>query len=518
MISFDRKRIKNIVLTLSILVIMALFGYFYLWEQVLKERVWYKIVGKTDKDIITDLKINGINLPKDSENSLFFYTISEKESGEVLDFNIEIQTSSTTKVTKYIDDVEYPDDITITKTINFDDSIKVRVEDKFYYHEYKIIYTNLPVIEISNDYTTITSDYSKGRINVVSEDDANLMTNIEVRFRGNSSIYYPKKSMRIKILDYDYNRLEYPLFGMRQDSEWVLDPLYKDASRLRVAIASQTWNLLNKDQPEDSYAALNWRFCEVIVGGRYMGLYMLKEPFDAKQFSLNENSALIRGVYNYQIDFSHFAISNVKERDYYGLELKYPKDKIDVSDAWYSVLSRIQPIYEKNAVITDEAIESAFYLDNFINYKLFVELTNAVDNKVRKNVYYAVKDIYDVNQRVTVSPWDVDITYGNVWNNEIGDIALDFVTAYDRISLDTRNAPKYAQKLKERWEEVKHETVNPERLQKLMDDYYRTLTIGHALDREQNKWGNTRVENELYLMKVWIFDRYTNLDNTIQNL
>ncbi len=93
-----------------------------------------------------------------------------------------------------------------------------------------------------------------------------------IRYRGDSSRYFDKRGYRIKLVNEKNvgKDNDLPLLGMSSESDWALHGPFLDKTLIR----NYMW--MNISAEIMGYAP-NVRFCELIVDGKYQGLYVLME-------------------------------------------------------------------------------------------------------------------------------------------------------------------------------------------------------------------------------------------------
>ncbi len=107
-----------------------------------------------------------------------------------------------------------------------------------------------------------------------SSDDPTLQSEIIIHARGNSSRYFAKSNYRIKLVDQDGNNNPQSLLGMDAHHEWALHGPYLDKTLIR------NYMMYNLSGEIMGYAP-NVRFCEVMINGKYEGVYLLTEMITA---------------------------------------------------------------------------------------------------------------------------------------------------------------------------------------------------------------------------------------------
>jgi hypothetical protein len=109
-----------------------------------------------------------------------------------------------------------------------------------------------------------------------------------IRFRGFTSLRYPKKSLALDIKDESDKNQKVSLLGFPKDSEWVLYAPYPDKTLLRDVLAYELSNKLG-------HYASRTRFIEVFLNStsgklsrsHYMGVYVLEEKIKRSPHRVN---------------------------------------------------------------------------------------------------------------------------------------------------------------------------------------------------------------------------------------
>lgn len=99
---------------------------------------------------------------------------------------------------------------------------------------------------------------------------AQLNTGITIRYRGNSSRLFDKKSYAIHFINQNGAENPQAVEGMARHDEWVLNGPFLDRTLIRNYLC---YNIAGEIMP---YAP-NARYCEVFLDGEYQGVYLLVE-------------------------------------------------------------------------------------------------------------------------------------------------------------------------------------------------------------------------------------------------
>ncbi|GHU34418.1 hypothetical protein FACS1894105_01160 [Clostridia bacterium] len=443
-------------------------------------------------------------------------------------------------------------DFMFVPELNYSYELTERTKDKISSHY--VVFTVLPIIEISAD-DDIGEVYEDCRISVSDPNGGDFESSALIHIRGGASLYRPKRNYTLKfVTEYNSNR-DVSLFGMRDDSDWILDAMYLDAGRCRDRVTTDIWRAI--DEPlyyadtmkEPQTNGINGVFVEVFLNDEYVGLYHFTEKIDRKQLQLMKTTpgdtqvrsviykgemwdspTLFRGYYNYDNATPFWG----------GFEQKYPNP-----DKGGAINFKPLADFVDFAInTTDETFKSGILdlidVKNFVNYTLLMSLSYAYDNR-GKNIYWSVYDVTDEEKSaIFLTPWDLDCTWGRLWDSSelratyewlpVTDGILDDVPllpdgSYDLdnytrapdyifLRLYNTNAGGFADMVKERWFELRKTEFSSETLKKRFDDCFDLLESSGAWGREAAKWSecNLNAENEREYIKSWLDRRLVYLD------
>ena len=113
-------------------------------------------------------------------------------------------------------------------------------------------------------------DNGSGQTNSVSDTPNGFDGHIGIKLRGESSLNFNQKKYTIETWDAQGNDSTVSIFGMPEESDWVLLAPYNDVSMVRDVYAFALWNEMGHWGPRT-------RMCEVIVNNDYRGVYAFCE-------------------------------------------------------------------------------------------------------------------------------------------------------------------------------------------------------------------------------------------------
>jgi len=300
--------------------------------------------------------------------------------------------------------------------------------------------SNLPIIVITTqggstipDGPKITADMKiihkgNGQVNSVNDPGNIYSGKVGIEIRGRYSASLPQKPYGFETRDNAGNNLNVPILGMPEENDWVLTANYNDKTFLRNFLAFEIFRKMGYYAPRTVY-------CEVIVNGEYLGIYLLGEKI--KQDKNRVNIAKLKPEDNTGDGLTGGYIFT---NDYYDetnswLSKYRPLNRPDgnVHFVYYDPepdeLTSIQKSYLKNYVDSFEEVLYSpdfkdyskgyrAYLDvnSFVDYFILGELSRNVDAYKKSRFYSKDKDS---NGRLIHSgpPWDYDWAWKDITEN-----------------------------------------------------------------------------------------------------
>ena len=413
-------------------------------------------------------------------------------------------------------------------------------------------FTFLPVVQLlpsaeedrSASSTYFGNDYRPALVLFSHPDSAATDTlTARVKWRGGTTNAANKHKRNYK-LNFDE---DHRFFGLRNDDKWMLDAGQADVFRLRNRIAMDLWNKMARkpyysEQEPKALNGVRGQVVEVFVGSEWMGIYNFSEFMDRKQLKLKKvdsqtgeiRGCLYKGVSWGKVQFFDYFDSYDNTKDtFYGYEMKYPElgDDSDTVD-WAPLVEANN--FAKNSTNEEfkEHVEDYFDMPVVMDYNIFYNVVNAVDN-AGKNMYWAVYDKTQT-QRLTLTPWDLDATFGQRWGGQLirevdegfynsPEFRMDFELALTyRMFRDNFN--DYIGQLNERYRYLRQpgQPLHTDSILAIVDHYYHAVKHSGAAAREETKWsGDSDVwgdvidfDTEYAYICDWIRRRMDFIDQT----
>jgi hypothetical protein len=256
---------------------------------------------------------------------------------------------------------------------------------------------------------------------------------INIELRGSSSQDMPKKQYGFSTKKADgVTKNNVSILGMPSDNDWILHSNVFDPSMIR------NWLSFNLSRQIGQYASRTI-FCEVMINGEYMGLYLLLEKIKPATNRVNileigrdDNSyPEITGGYITKSDKTTGGDPVAWYMSSYNWtnDIQFIHSTPDPEDVTPSQNNYIRSEFfelSKTAQLYNESLETGYPsvidVPSFIDYMLLTELSSNVDGYSLSTFYHK-----DRNGKLRAGPlWDMDLTYGN-------DL---FLWGYDRSKTD----------------------------------------------------------------------------------
>lgn len=447
--------------------------------------------------------------------------------------------------------VSFIDKALAKESIEKNEPLEMLVYNDRYFHIYRLVSTTLPIMNLeckqeiceeeSKMVMTLYDNRSNSASRVIESDGF-------VRFRGATTLYYPKKGLKISLTQRSpgNNRRnnDISLLGMRQDDDWILYAAYNDQEKIRNVFSHNLWEYsCAKDNKKNIDAGMEYKYLELFINGEYSGLYAIGSPIDEMQMELSGNvkkDALYKSIYWSNVDGIMMPVNTVT-----GFETKSapkilkngqlnedgtisvkgsPYTYIDNS-AWNLFLDYSYYL-EKNRHDSGKLME-AIDLDNAIDFYLFMTLIQGMDTTMgyqAKNYYFSVSKEGNKLSSLYL-PWDMDISWGNYWT---GDLDINFTIPYGINAKENylfeqgylnqiivNNDTDIARKIFSKYEKLRKGAWSEENILKLLDKYEKDIYGSGAFIRDKERWpdGHYNLAGEgLGRFKEYVLERLTETD------
>lgn len=385
-------------------------------------------------------------------------------------------------------------------TVNLTDVSDLRLANGKKCMGARLMFTTLPVISLTAKGDILRAG-TAGSILVVDPDYAGhgwqepqFQCDAQVSRRGQSAAQFSEKHPFNVSLMKDGEKWDHRLLGMRKDSDWLLDSAYNDALRMRNRVLMEIWDEIYTLPWNESLSGANQgQFVELILNGRYKGIFVLGEKQDRKQLGLKKTGSgpeglLLKTGKALTKDVSVAGFFSMGDElpgsravtEWNNVRIKYPKEENVTADTWKDFYELVKLTVEGSDEEFAEKIGDYIDLKNFALYYVFINAMDVSDN-MRKNMVFAR---YSPLDRLVVVPWDMDASLGRYYSSKKSkEKGWDTNPLFERlIALDVGGFNKRMSGI---WMTYKDTSLSVDHVMDKINGYYAMLKASGALEREK---------------------------------
>lgn len=424
-----------------------------------------------------------------------------------------------------------------------------------------LLITNLPIILINTNGQTIPDEpkitaqmgiiyNGPGVMNKQNDPLNNYNGKIGIEVRGQSTQMFPKKCYGLETRDESGQNMNVSLLGMPEENDWILYATYTDKSMLRNALTFSLYRNMGR------YCS-RMAFCELILNGEYMGVYILMEKIKKDEnrvniASLNPDEVFgddLTGGYIIKVDKISPGYQNGTDGWISSPSPSYPNAMDIIFQYYYPEAGNLvvqQKNYikdfifyaEKNLIggnFDDPVLGYNKYFDvgSFIDFMIVNELSKEVD-KYRYSTFFYKEKNSDGGKLFAGPIWDFDLGYSNVdyWTpgtqytgwlySMVEPVDWSIMYWWKRLMED----PYFRNLLKTRWTKLRQNELSNARVSFMIDSI--TTYINDAQQRNYVRWPilgvyvwpnydwqNNSYADEVAFFENWLNHRLTWMDNNI---
>ena len=475
---------KNKQLLFLIFIVFCIFSMVFFNHQYFKKR--YLIDGSLSINEAFEIKNNRSEYKKNID----LYIGNNKIPYSYLDKFYLLHISEFSDYKKVYTTTEFKIKV-VNKESNH--SINLLLYNDKHYKEVMLELTNLPVIDIN----------SSDEIKLYGFGNEVYTYNCEYSLRGDSSKNSDKKSYNVKLLNSKNNSIKVSLLGMKENSSWVLNPMYFDNTYVREKISYDIWNNLSSDFKH------GLEYAEFVIDDKYQGIYYLEEKVDMATFNGNYYDDLLVSIkdWKYNVDDTVLLSANTIYHNNIN-EFEIEEGLIHSDDLKLDILKSYS---QSLSSVSNSIVPLTYDLTNSVNYGVFINLTSAIDNTYKnQKILFRKKDNHYLVQRTI---WDLDWTFANE-NSSRFEYKLSPKFIYDdqAIPEEIKNNSLYKSLIKEKYFQFRDSYYNLDNLYKLIDKYDEYLNEYGAIRRDSEKWNNLTYDQSLEYLRNYFKERIKVLD------
>ncbi len=287
------------------------------------------------------------------------------------------------------------------------------------------------------------------------------------RVRGASTTRYEKKSYKLNLQrQREDNDME--LLGLGADDEWVLNAMVIDDTKVREKLMMDLWNEIQSNA-EYNVKMSSGEYVELVVNGKYEGLYLLERQISDKYLEFGADAALLRGT-----DYVWVSVPQ-SPNEAYGIEFSNRM----TSDELYGHISGL--FFENDFSALDK--------NNWVDVSLMIQFGRLVDNLWLQNTYYVIDSKND--KKICILLWDTDQSFGIEWANNAIQYTANTGTEIVRHEYEAMLAlnPEISDMMAERYRQLREGLLQYDNLVEMLQKYNSALIGSGALLRDQGENG-----------------------------
>lgn len=358
--------------------------------------------------------------------------------------------------------------------------------------------------------------------------------------RGGTTATLPKKGYRIHFYkDRVAQKTKYhvPLLGMHSQDGWVLDPLSLDRSLLRVATGEHLWNeLVESHEGPYTRNVLHGEYFELLLNGSYQGLYYLRVPIQGMTVGLDSQEGILFTDHGTgAVDLENLDLKKGKGNRYQSMSINYPTGMEDYNGYWPFAAQSIKRMLDK-LYLEEGDVSDMWDVKNAADMWLFNQLLYSKDTSEHaKNVYYSKRNWKDVDERLWMTPWDIDLTMQlNFCVHDSGmlqqdhrydgkvctvDVTPDMILPMGLLDYLTEpECPEGREMLKSRWRQLRLGAWSNDSIMGHIEEKRALLDESGAGIRDAVRWSHETPFFHIERIESWLSQRLIALDAYIASL
>lgn len=352
---------------------------------------------------------------------------------------------------------------------------------------YNIVFTNLPIIQITSDATIVETPAVNGTFRLLSgqfkQDTGALPTG--VNWSGQpQTLGFDKKSMSVSLgKTAGKTNTKVKLLDMITNDDWVLDASYADTSFARNNVSMDLFNAIHPNRTANSYSAARGRLTEVLVNGQYKGAFVLNESVGPTLLGLKPDTT----TRIYKANFAQWKTNLFYPYKAGEIELNfsqsYPATKAD-----YAPLKTLIDFVANSSDITfADGIASRVDLNSIADWYIMSKAVQATDASSKN--FYLVKA---PSAKWSIVPTDYNTTFGMLWNGTAETSSTFFATVdnnlINRLIKLSDLGTDFNTILKTRWSVLKPKYFTKDKLLARFATQRTSLVLGGADKRNAALW------------------------------
>lgn len=401
--------------------------------------------------------------------------------------------------------------------------VTILAYDRVSFRTYRVEWTTLPIICLQPVglplAKSIDRDLHRGIVTTFDSETGEARQRMALlRTRGNSSMQYPKAAYLMKFVDLKTGGEESAsLLGLSENTEYALNSLYEDGTKIRDFASLSLWNAIRGDARDTARLyAIDFVYAEVFVGGIYAGLYGFQESTNLASFGLaNTGNISLFNPDSHRIPQMETLPASGEEWDEINLE------ETTQEKPWTFLGSALENMFYREGDDFQSELFQSFDRDSFVDYTIWCNLLYASDN-LWKNMLLLADQRNPANGKIFPVPWDSDQSFGLIWDGsmplqvyedaaradqplpEAGPLPLGKIWEYD--------VDGFRHEVAARWFSLRQGLLREDVLLASLDAAFERVTQSGARERDALRWPQSPVYMDNSFIESFMRRRLAYLD------
>lgn len=476
------------------------------------ETIWAIEDARTpcDGPLVTALENNGVPLAYDRETNTFYCSLGLDKGEQWPQIHLTAPGAEGVSLL-FADDFTY-DSCAEAVAMSNVYSLLAYTQEEYAYAN--LVFTGLPLLSLTAE-GEITREDTPAYVEIGAYGQQAVRTNARVHKRGGLSGGSEKAGYRV-----EYTRgmgtggkTVQLTPGIGQTDTLLLLPMPYDRSLMRDRLS---WALYGEMKGGDGrFGARPTAYAEVFVNDRYMGVYLMMQPFDVEAELTDGGNAVTDSIYRTCVTYlvHDDPVSEHPFREQSGYRLFYTPDERRPFAALDTYLGLLQE--QDDEAFCQKAL-AHIDLEDMLRTLLLIQAGGMTDN-VFNNLYIWAEQTPS-GTVYHFLPWDMDLSWG-MKMEDIGqqyEYWMCFPTA-DRL-LNLNPGGRIRSALEQMWTQLRADVFSEAHIEALLAQYAHELNASGAMLRNAERWGTEDYAADGSGIAEFAGIRFALLDETIERL
>lgn len=465
---------------------------------------------ESEEPLVTALENHGQTLGYDAASNTFYCTLGMDLADAWPDIHLTAPGAKGVRLC-LVDDYSY-DWCADAVRDGYEYQIMAYTDTEFFYSY--LVFTGLPIIVLEGQQALLPHKDVPVEVSVSAAGHASVNTHGRAHERGDTSLRtQPKHGIKVEFTrNSDGTRKtaqEMPVLG--ETDEFILLACSMDDLLIRDKLSWDLWNSIASE--EEPFGPRETAYCEVFVGGEYLGIYVLMRPFDyvTELGKLSRSAPETDGLYRLAgrsvYEFDKPLIQDHRRIYYEQHYLPAGQEGHDSIQPYLDLFAQ-----EDDAVFCEQAM-AMLDLDSVIRYALYVQACGMTDNEM--NNLYIIAHREKNGYRYLFAPWDLDVSWGRD-DEENAEVWYEFPILDRLLELDCGGVAR--DRAAAIWQEMRDQAFSDENIDRLLASYNDEMNDSGAFYRDAMRWNRANSYSENYNIYAYACARIEMMDRRLAEI